>query len=126
WAAIAYGVFLTVVALRSPPGAEMTGHWILQPPFKASMAVLLSLAAVAHPIVRERRWLMPALLFSAVGDWLLAIPWLAESFVFGLGAFLFTHLCFVGALLPLATQRSPSLVRLAAVRLMCLAFNAPL
>ena len=124
WAALAYGAYLTVIALRSPPGTQLTGHWVLQPAFKASMAALLTLAAVAHPIVRERRWLMPALLFSAVGDWLLAIPWWAESFVFGLGAFLFAHLCFVGALLPLATQRSPSRVRLAAVALMCLAFIA--
>ncbi len=84
WAAIAYGVYLTVIALRSPPGTELTGHWIVQPPFKASMAVLLAIAAVAHPIVRERRWLMPALLFSAVGDWLLAIPWWTQSFVAGL------------------------------------------
>ena len=38
------------------------------------MALLLALAAAAHPVVRERRWLMLALLFSAVGDVLLAIP----------------------------------------------------
>ncbi len=121
WAAIAYGVFLTVIALRYPPGTAMTGHWILQPPFKASMAVSLTIAAVAHSIVRERRWLMPALLFSAVGDWLLAIPWWSQSFVGGLGAFLLAHLCFLGALLPLARGARPSLVRLAAVMAMCLA-----
>ena len=102
WAGIAYGVFLTIVALRSPPGIELTGQWGAQPAFKASMALLLALAAAAHPIVRERRWLMPALLFSAVGDVLLAIPWWAASFVLGLGAFLLAHLCFLGALLPLA------------------------
>ena len=102
---IAYGVFLTVTALRSPPGAELTGQWIAQPAFKASMALLLALAAAAHPIVRERRWLMLALLFSAVGDALLAIPWWAASFVFGLAAFLLAHLCFLGALLPLARSR---------------------
>jgi uncharacterized membrane protein YhhN len=124
WAAIAYGVYLTVIALRSPPGTELTGHWILQPPFKASMAVLLTIAAVAHPIVRERRWLMPALLLSAVGDWLLAIPWWPQAFVCGLGAFLLAHLCFLGALLPLvplATNARPSRVRIAAVVAMCLA-----
>ncbi|MGA8252833.1 MAG: lysoplasmalogenase [Mycobacterium sp.] len=124
WAAIAYGVYLTVIALRSPPATELTGHWMLQPPFKASMAVLLTIAAVAHPIVRERRWLMPALLLSAVGDWLLAIPWWPQSFVFGLGAFLLAHLCFLGALLPLvplATNARPSRVRIAAVVAMCLA-----
>ena len=121
WAGIAYGVYLTVLALRSPPGAALTGHWILQPPFKASMAVLLTIAAVAHPIVRERRWLMPALLLSAAGDWLLAIPWWPQAFVSGLGAFLLAHLCFLGALLPLAMGARPSRVRIAAVVAMCLA-----
>jgi uncharacterized membrane protein YhhN len=117
WAGLAYGVYLTVTALRSPPGTELTGHWMLQPAFKASMAVLLALAAVAHPIVRERQWLFPALLLSAIGDWLLAIPWWTQSFVFGLGAFLLAHLCFLAALLPLVR---PSRVRLAAVVMMCL------
>ena len=121
WAALAYGVYLTVIALRSPPGTELTGHWILQPPFKALMAVLLTAAAVAHPIVRERRWLMPALLLSAVGDFLLAIPWWTQSFLFGLGAFLLAHLCFIAALLPLAGKRLPSRPRIAAVVLVCLA-----
>jgi uncharacterized membrane protein YhhN len=121
WAGLAYGVYLTVLALRSPPGTELTGHWILQAPFKALMALLLTAAAVAHPIVRERRWLMPALLLSAVGDFLLAIPWWTESFVFGLGAFLLAHVCYIGALLPLAEKRLPSRPRLAAVVLMCLA-----
>ena len=121
WAGIAYGVYLTVIALRSPPGSELTGHWILQPPFKATMAVLLACAAVAHPIVRERRWLMPALLFSAVGDWMLAIPWLKQSFVFGLGGFLLAHLCFLGALLPLAWKSGPSRVRLVAVAVVVVA-----
>jgi uncharacterized membrane protein YhhN len=117
WAGLGYGVYLTVLALRSPPGTALTGHWILQPPFKASMALLLTVAAVAHPIVRERRWLMPALLLSAVGDWLLAIPWWTMSFGFGLAAFLLAHLCFIGALFPLARV---SRARLAAVVLMCL------
>ncbi len=121
WAGLAYGGYLTVIALRSPPGTELTGHWILQPALKASMALLLTAAAVAHPIVRERRWLMPALLLSAVGDFVLAIPWWAESFVFGLGAFLLAHLCFIAALLPLAGKRRPSRSRIAAVVLMCLA-----
>jgi uncharacterized membrane protein YhhN len=117
WAGLAYGVYLTVVALRSPPGTGLTGHWVLQPPFKASMALLLTVAAVAHPIVRERRWLMAALLASAVGDWLLAIPWWTMSFGLGLVAFLVAHLCFLGALIPLARA---SRVRLAAVALVCL------
>ena len=102
WAGIAYGVFLTAAALGSPPGADLTGQWTAQPAFKASMALLLALAAAAHPIVRERRWLMLALVFSAIGDTLLAIPWWTPSFVLGLAAFLLAHLCFLGALLPLA------------------------
>src|ERR1700755_371696 len=121
WAGVGYGVYLTVLPLRSPPGTELTGHWILQPPFKASMALLLTAAAGAHPIVRERRWLMPALLLSATGDWLLAIPWWTLSFVLGLGAFLVDPLCFLGALFPLATQHAPSRARIAAVVLMCVA-----
>ncbi|HWX98386.1 MAG TPA: lysoplasmalogenase, partial [Mycobacterium sp.] len=121
WAGLGYGVYLTVIALRSPPGIELTGHWILQPPFKASLALLLTFAAFAHPIVRERRLLMPALLLSATGDWLLAIPWWTLSFILGLGAFLLAHVCFLAALLPLATQRAPSRPHIAAVILTCLA-----
>jgi uncharacterized membrane protein YhhN len=124
WAGLSYGVYLTVIALRSPPGTELTGHWFLQPPFKASMALLLTAAALAHPYIWERRWLAPALLLSAVGDWLLAIPWWTQSFVLGLGAFLLAHLCFVGAMTPLAMPAPgtrPSAPRLAAVVLMCLA-----
>ena len=120
WLGLAYGVYLTVIALLSPPGVELTGHWVLQPPFKASMALMLAVAAFAHPIVRERRWLMPALLLSAAGDWLLAIPWWTLSFICGLGAFLLAHLCFVAALLPLATQHALSRWRIAAVVLTCL------
>jgi uncharacterized membrane protein YhhN len=119
WAAVAYGIFLMVTALRSPPGAELTGQWSAQPLFKASMALLLAFAAAAHPIVRERRWLMPALVFSAAGDVLLAVPWWTPSFVLGLGAFLLAHLCFLGALLPLARSSRPSRPRLVAVAAMC-------
>jgi uncharacterized membrane protein YhhN len=122
WAGIAYGVFLTVTALRSPPGSDLTGQLAAQPAFKASMALLLALAAAAHPIVRERRWLMLALVFSAFGDALLAIPWWAASFVLGLAAFLLAHLCFLGALVPWAwkSRRSDrSRARLLAVALMC-------
>ncbi|GAB3020561.1 lysoplasmalogenase [Mycobacterium bourgelatii] len=120
WAALAYGVYLTFLALRLPPGFELTGQWVLQPPFKASMALLLAAAAVAHPIARERRWLLPALLFSAGGDWLLAIPWWPMSFVLGLGSFLLAHLCFLAALAPLVVKSPRSPVRIGAVVLMCL------
>ncbi len=121
WAGLAYGVYLTVVAMRLPPGSELTGQWVLQPAFKASMAVLLAVAALAHPIARERRWLVGALLLSAAGDWLLAIGWWTQSFVFGLGAFLLAHLCFLGALLPLALKAAPTRARIIAVIVMCAA-----
>jgi uncharacterized membrane protein YhhN len=120
WAALGYGAYLTVIALRSPPGTELTGHWMLQPLFKASMAVLLAAAAIAHPIVRERRWLIPALLLSAVGDFLLAIPWWTQSFFCGLGAFLLAHLCYIAALFPLVDKGLPSRPRIAAIVLVCL------
>lgn len=128
WVALGYGVYLTVLALRSPPGMELTGHWVLQPAFKASMAFLLMLAAAAHSHVHERRWLMLALLLSATGDWVLALPWWTLSFEVGLAAFLFAHLCFIAALLPLVPPLSrssqgswPSTPRIAAVVLMCVA-----
>jgi uncharacterized membrane protein YhhN len=121
WAGVAYGLFLTVTALRSLPGAELTGLWIFQPAFKASMALLLAFAAAVHPIVRERRWLMLALVFSAAGDALLAIPWWTASFVLGLAAFLLAHLCFLGALVPLARSSTRSRPRLVAVAVMCVA-----
>ncbi|MGA8333084.1 MAG: lysoplasmalogenase [Mycobacterium sp.] len=121
WAGIAYGLFLTIVALRVPPGADLTGVWAAQPLFKASMASLLALAAAAHPNVRERRWLMPALMLSAVGDALLAIPWWPASFVLGLGSFLLAHLCFLGALLPLARASDRPRSRLVAAAGVCVA-----
>ena len=128
WVALAYGIYLTVLALRSPPGIELTGHWVLQPAFKASMAFLLTLAAAGHAYIRERRWLMLALLGSAIGDWVLAIPWWPLSFEVGLGAFLLAHLCFIAALLPLvpafsgaADDDRPSMVRIVAIVLMCAA-----
>ncbi|EUA34860.1 lysoplasmalogenase [Mycobacterium xenopi] len=124
WFGVGYGMFLTVTALRSSPGAELTGHWVAQPAFKAAMALLLAVGAAAHPIVRERRWLTPALLLSAVGDWLLAIPWWAPSFVSGLASFLLAHLCFLAALLPLARWSAARLVAVVATCLACAALLA--
>lgn len=121
WAGVGYGIFLTVLALRSAPGEELTGHWVGQPAFKASMAVLLAVAAVAHPILREARWLIPALILSAAGDWLLAIPWWEPSFVAGLTAFLLAHLCFLGALIPLAVVSRGRLIGVALTGVSCLA-----
>ena len=100
-AAVAYGIVLAVIALQVPSGEHLTGRFAGQPVAKAAMAVLLAVAAWFHPILRERRWLVPALALSAVGDFFLAMPWWKPAFVCGLGAFLVAHLCYLGALLPL-------------------------
>lgn len=119
--AAAYGVFLLVTAVRLPAGSELTGQFFLQPAVKALPAVLLAVAAARHPIGRERRWLVPALVFSAAGDFLLAIPWWAPSFVAGLSAFLVAHLCFLMALLPLVAPTRPRVAVAAGVVAACLA-----
>jgi uncharacterized membrane protein YhhN len=116
-----YGVFLIIAALRLPAGADLTGQFPGQPVVKAAMAVLLAVAAFTHPIVRERNWLLGALLFSAVGDFLLAMPWWEPSFVGGLGAFLLAHLCFLGALVPLVVVSRPRLFAAAIVIAACVA-----
>ncbi|BBZ60995.1 lysoplasmalogenase [Mycolicibacterium monacense] len=124
WAAAAavaagYGVFLIVTALRVPSGAELTGQFVAQPAVKALAAVLLAVAAAGHPIRRERRWLVPALVFSACGDFLLAIPWWEPSFVLGLASFLVAHLCFLAALVPLAARSAPRSVAVALTVIAC-------
>ncbi len=116
-----YGVFLIITALRQPAGAELTGQFALQPAVKAATAVLLAVAALTHPIARERRWLLLALVFSAAGDFLLAMPWWAPSFVLGLGAFLVAHLCFLAALLPLIAPSRPRLGAAAVTIVACIA-----
>lgn len=119
-----YGVFLVTVALRVPAGAELTGQFALQPAVKAAAAVLLAVAALRHPIARERRWLIAALVGSAAGDYLLAMPWWAPSFVLGLASFLIAHLCFLAALVPLVVRRTSRLVAAAVVVLACVAMLA--
>lgn len=119
--AAGYGVFLVVVAMRVPAGAELTGQFALQPAVKALAAVLLAGAASADPMARERRWLVGALMFSAAGDYLLAMPWWEPSFVLGLAAFLLAHLCFLAALFPLAKLSRPRLAVCAVVVAACVA-----
>lgn len=114
-------MFLIVTALRLPSGADLTGQFALQPEVKAATAVLLAAAALTHPIARERRWLLAALIFSAAGDFFLALPWWEPSFVLGLGAFLVAHLCFLAALLPLAARSMRRLVAAAVVVCACIA-----
>ena len=119
--AAGYGLFLIVTAVRLPAGAELTGQFGLQPAVKALTAVLLAGAALGHPITRERRWLVGALLFSAAGDFLLAMPWWDPSFVLGLAAFLVAHLCFLAALLPLVAPTPARIVAVALVAVACVA-----
>ena len=116
-----YGIFLILTALRLPSGAELTGQFALQPAVKALTAVLLAGAALTHPIARERRWLIFALVFSAAGDFLLAMPWWQPSFVLGLGAFLVAHLSFLAALIPLVSRSGPRLAGAAITVLACVA-----
>lgn len=115
----AYGVVLVVAAARLPAGSALTGQFPGQPAVKSVMAVLLAAAALRHPIARERRWLLGALLFSAVGDFLLAMPWWGPSFVGGLGGFLLAHLCYLAALLPLAAISPARLAAAAVVVVSC-------
>lgn len=117
----AYGVVLIVAAAGLPAGSDLTGQFAGQPAVKALMAILLAAAAAAHPIARERRWLIGALLFSAAGDFLLAMPWWAPSFVLGLAAFLVAHLCYLAALIPLASPTPPRLLAAAVVVAACVA-----
>lgn len=119
--AAGYGVFLITVALRVSAGAELTGQFALQPAVKAAAAVLLAAAALWRPVAGERRWLVPALVFSAAGDFLLALPWWQPSFVLGLAAFLLAHLCFLAALYPLARRSTPRLAAAAVVVAACVA-----
>lgn len=119
--AAGYGLFLIVTASRLPAGAELTGQFSLQPAVKALAAVLLAGAALTHPIVRERRWLVGALIFSAAGDFLLAMPWWEPSFVLGLAAFLVAHLCFLTALLPLAVSSPARVAGVAVMAAACVA-----
>jgi len=114
-------VFLIAAAARLPSGAELTGQFLGQPAVKAAAAVLLAFAALGHPIRRERHWLVAALAFSAAGDFLLAMPWWEPSFVLGLGAFLVAHLCFLAALVPLATRSAPRLAGAAVLVAACVA-----
>jgi uncharacterized membrane protein YhhN len=114
-----YGVFLIATAARLPSGAELTGQFPGQPAVKAAAAVLLAIAALGHPIQRERSWLVAALAFSAAGDFLLAMPWWEPSFVLGLGAFLVAHLCFLAALVPLATRSGSRLAAASVLVVAC-------
>ncbi len=106
-AGILYGALLVQVAIELPEGAPLTGHIAMQPAWKTAMALLLARAAWFHRPLVERRWLVTALLFSALGDLLLALPALSYSFMGGLGAFLLAHLAYLRVLVPLAGDTRP-------------------
>jgi uncharacterized membrane protein YhhN len=102
--------------------AVANSYWLCRSvAVKALMALQLAVAALTHPIARERRWLIAALVFSAAGDFLLAIPWWQPSFVLGLAAFLIAHLCFLAALIPLVSRSAPRLAAVAITVRACVA-----
>ena len=65
-AGVTYGGMLTMVAVEVPPGTPLAGRIVAQPLWKMLMALLLARAASLHEVPRERRWLVGALLFSAL------------------------------------------------------------
>ncbi|MHA6907742.1 lysoplasmalogenase [Ralstonia pseudosolanacearum] len=106
-AGVTYGGMLTMVAVEVGPGTPLAGRIVAQPLWKMLMALLLARAASLHEMPRERRWLIGALLFCALGDLLLALPGLRISFVAGLASFLFAHLCYLRVLVTLCGACSP-------------------
>jgi len=108
WAGLAYGVYLTVIALRSPPGTELAGHWVLasRRSRRRWRCCWRSPRWRTRSSGSDRLADAGAWVFSATGDWLLAIPWWTQSFVFGWPHSCWAHLCFVGAMLPWQPSRA--------------------
>ncbi len=106
-AGVTYGGMLTMVAVDVPPGTPLAGRIVAQPLWKMLMALLLARAASLHEVPRERRWLIGAMVFSALGDLWLALPWLSFPFIAGLGCFLLAHLCYLRVLVSLRGASSP-------------------
>ncbi|WP_416307950.1 lysoplasmalogenase [Neptunicella sp. SCSIO 80796] len=61
---------------------------------KSAAILLLAVWVWSTAVGTDKKWLLIAVLFSAVGDILLALP-LANGFVYGLGAFLLSHLFYL-------------------------------
>ena len=92
------GVLLFLLGLS----LDQTGLRLLSKPLPLIALLLwLRLAPADH----YRRWISLGLLLSLLGDMLL--EWPADLFVFGLGAFLLGHLCFLLAYL--GDTRRPAL-----------------
>jgi alkenylglycerophosphocholine/alkenylglycerophosphoethanolamine hydrolase len=96
------GVLLFLLGLS----LDHTGLRLLSKPLPL-IALLLWLRLL--PADNYRRWISLGLLLSLLGDMLL--EWPADLFVFGLGAFLLGHLCFLLAYL--GDTRRPALPALA-------------
>ena len=59
-AAVGYGLFLAVAAVRLPTGSALIGLFTAQPAVKSATAILLALAALSHPARSAWSWwLMP-------------------------------------------------------------------
>jgi len=106
-AGVTYGVMLIQVSLDVPPGTPLTGQIAYQPLWKTAMAIMLARAAWFHRPFSERRWLVTALVFSGIGDLLLALPGLKISFIGGLAAFLLAHLAYLRLFVPLFGDLRP-------------------
>lgn len=106
-AGITYGMLLFQVSLDLPANTPLTGQIAYQPVWKTAMALLLARAAWYHRPLGERRWLVTALVFSALGDFLLALPGLRISFIGGLGAFMLAHLAYLRLFVPLRGDLRP-------------------
>lgn len=106
-AGITYGLLLFQASLDLPPNTPLTGQIAYQPVWKTAMALLLARAAWFHRPPGERRWLVIALVFSGLGDFLLALPGLKVSFIGGLGAFLMAHLAYLRLFVPLGGDLRP-------------------
>jgi len=96
-AALAYGL-----SLRNAPYPDEAAVKVL-------MCALLMLATLSHQPPRERLWLGAALLASAAGDALLALPERSFSFIGGLGAFLLAHLAYCILFAPFAKNAKGAL-----------------
>ena len=96
------GVLLFLLGLS----LDHTGLRLLSKPLPLIALLLWLRLAPADPY---RRWISLGLLLSLLGDMLL--EWPADLFVFGLGAFLLGHLCFLLAYL--GDTRRPALPALA-------------
>lgn len=96
------GVLLFLLGLS----LDHTGLRLLS---KALPLIALLLWLRLAPAGHYRRWISLGLLLSLLGD--LLLEWPADLFVFGLGAFLLGHLCFLLAYL--GDTRRPALPALA-------------